>query len=62
MITQRTGWLMLALAWAYVATRITHAAIHLGPNTLRWRIRAYFASWLVLMGMWVTLVAALVRG
>jgi hypothetical protein len=59
MITQRGGLAMLILAWCYVAARIAHAAIHLGPNTLRWRIRAYFASWLVLMGMWVTLVAGL---
>ena len=62
MITQRGGMTMVILAWCYVAARIAHAAIHLGPNKLRWRIRAYFASWLVLMGMWVTLVAGLVRG
>ncbi len=62
MITQRGGLTIVILAWCYVAARIAHAAIHLGPNKLRWRIRAYFASWLVLMGMWVTLVAALLRG
>ena len=62
MITQRGGMTMVILAWCYVAARIAHAAIHLGPNTLRWRIRAYFASWLVLMGMWMTLVVGLARG
>ena len=58
MVTQRTGPLMVALAWAYVAARVVHAAIHLGPNRLRYRVRAYFASWLVLGAMWVTLVVA----
>ena len=62
MITQRGGMTLLILAWCYVAARIAHAAIHLGPNKLRWRIRAYFASWLVLVGMWVTLVARLALG
>ena len=65
MITPPGGALMVILAWGYVATRIAHAAIHLGPNTLRWRIRAYFVSWLVLMAMWIDLtvgVAQATRG
>lgn len=56
MVTGVTGLTMVALAWAYVATRIAHTAIHLGPNRLRWRIRAYFLSWVTLAAMWVTLV------
>jgi hypothetical protein len=56
MVTGVTGLVMVALAWAYVATRIAHTAIHLGPNKLRWRIRAYFLSWATLAAMWVTLV------
>jgi len=59
MITQRGGMTLVILAWCYVAARIAHAAIHLGPNKLRWRIRAYFASWLILMAMWVALIASL---
>ena len=62
MITQHAGALMVALAWAYVAARITHAAIHLGPNRLRWRIRAYAISWLVLMAMWIDLVVKVASG
>ena len=56
MVTHQTGTAMLALAWAYVAARLAHAYIHLGSNRLRLRIRAYFASWLVLAAMWVWLV------
>ena len=57
MFTRHAGVAMVVLAWGYVAARIAHAAIHLGPNRLRWRIRAYFASWLVLAAMWLVLVA-----
>ncbi|MDE2219229.1 MAG: MAPEG family protein [Gammaproteobacteria bacterium] len=56
MFTRHAGMAMVILAWCYVDARIAHAAIHLGPNRLRWRIRAYFASWLVLAAMWLVLV------
>lgn len=56
MVTGITGLVMVVLAWVYVATRIAHTAIHLGPNKLRWRIRAYFLSWFTLAAMWATLV------
>lgn len=55
MVTGETGTTMVALAWAYVAARVTHAWVHLGSNRLRWRMRAYFAGWLVLLAMWVLL-------
>ena len=58
MITQKGGTLMQTLAWCYVAARIVHAFIHMGPNRLRWRVRAYFVSWVVLVTMWVILVIA----
>jgi hypothetical protein len=61
MITQRGGITLLILAWCYVVARIAHAAIHLGPNKLRWRIRAYFASWVILMAMWVDLIAGVAQ-
>jgi hypothetical protein len=53
MVVGPGGWPMLALAWTYVATRYLHAWIHLGGNRVRYRLRAYFAGWLVLLGMWV---------
>ena len=55
MVTRTGGPVMLALAWVYVATRLVHAYIHLGPNRLRHRIRAYFAGWIVLTAMWAWL-------
>jgi hypothetical protein len=50
--------LTLVLAWAYVCSRVAHATIHLGSNALRWRIAAYFTSWIFLFALWVNLVLA----
>jgi hypothetical protein len=62
MITHFTGVAMQVLAWAYVAARLMHAYAHLGANRLRKRIRAYFVSWLILLGMWIYLVAGISLG
>lgn len=49
------GALLVMLAWAYVAFRYLHSAIHLSTNKVRWRFRAFVASWLVLIAYWVVL-------
>jgi hypothetical protein len=49
------GTLFLALAWIYVVLRVIHTAIHTGANKIYPRLTAYFASWLVLLAMWVFL-------
>jgi hypothetical protein len=56
MITRIDGLAMQALAWAYVAARVTHAYVHLGRNRIRHRLRAYFFSCFILLAMWVYLV------
>jgi len=56
MITGQTGTAMLVLAWLYVALRSLHAYIHTGRNRLPSRIKTFFASLLVLLGMWGTIV------
>ena len=53
MVTQTPGILIQLLAWCYVAARLVHAYIHLGSNLVRYRVRAYFSSWLVLLAMWI---------
>lgn len=55
MVTGVADPVLNALAWCYVAARLAHAYIHLGANRVRYRIRAYFASWLVLVAMWIYL-------
>ena len=60
--TQQVTLTLVVLAWAYVAARVVHAWIHVGANRLASRIRAYFASWLILAAMWVVLVGNLSAG
>jgi hypothetical protein len=54
MVTGLTGTLVVVLAWLYVALRYVHAWIHLGGNRVRYRMRAYFASWLCLLALWIS--------
>jgi hypothetical protein len=56
MVTGENATILAALAWVYVAMRVVHAYIHTGSNRLPPRIKIYFSSWLVLLGMWGTLV------
>ena len=58
MLAGITGWAVLSLAWAYVTARYVHAYIHLGGNRVRYRLRAYFVGWLLLLGLWVYVAAA----
>jgi hypothetical protein len=46
---------MIALAWLFVLTRIVHAAIHIGPNKVRWRSPAFALGFLVVALMWIKL-------
>ena len=56
MVTGENATILGALAWVYVAMRAVHAYVHTGSNRLPPRIKIYFSSWLVLLGMWGTLV------
>ncbi len=56
-----TSTLTVALAWLYVALRAVHSWIHTGSNALYPRIGAYFASWVVLLALWASVVAAVAR-
>lgn len=54
-VTDQAGLLPLTLAWAYVAARLVHSAIHLGSNDVLWRFRVYGISWMILAALWVVL-------
>jgi hypothetical protein len=56
MVLNEAALLFYLLAWLYVILRVLHAYIHTGRNRLRSRVRVYFASWIVLLFMWVDLV------
>jgi hypothetical protein len=55
------GLLLLAIAWAYVAARVVHAIIHLTGNRVRYRMRAYFLSWVLLLALWVHVVVRVIE-
>lgn len=47
--------LLVQLAWAYVALRVVHSAVHCTYNRVIHRFVAYAASTVVLLLMWVRL-------
>jgi hypothetical protein len=47
--------IMLALAWAFVASRVVHAAIHIGPNKVRWRGPVFGLGFVIVTAMWAKL-------
>jgi hypothetical protein len=51
--TQQSGWLPVALAWAYVLLRIAHSWVHLTSNKVLLRFRLFALSWLVLLLLWL---------
>jgi hypothetical protein len=53
---------LVALGWAYVATRLAHTAIHVTSNKVMWRFRAFLASWIVLVAYWAVLGVGLLPG
>ena len=46
---------LVALAWAFVASRVVHAAIHIGPNKVRWRGPLFIVGFLIVTAMWAKL-------
>ncbi|MEI5663628.1 MAPEG family protein [Bosea sp. CCNWYY174] len=53
-----TGYVMAALAWAYVATRVVHTLVHTGTNSLKQRALIFAAGIACLFFMWVGIVVA----
>lgn len=52
---------VLALAWAYVATRCLHSWIHCTYNRVKHRFYVFLASNVVLWALWIVLAIALLR-
>ena len=48
--------IMIVLAWLFVLTRLLHAAIHIGPNKVRWRFPAFAVGVLIVAVMWIKLL------
>ena len=58
--TEADNLVALGLAWAFVALRYAHAAIHVTSNDLRYRSPIFAAGYLALAAMWVWLGAWMV--
>lgn len=58
-ITQLTTVLLLACAWGYVFLRAAHTYVHLTGNKVIRRFQLYFASCIVLFGMWALFLVRL---
>jgi hypothetical protein len=56
------GTLAIVLAWAFVASRIVHAYIHVTSNKLRDRRPAFIAGFVILAALWVLVIIRLVVG
>ena len=55
LLTKGADSIMLVLAWLFVLTRVVHAAIHVGPNKVRWRTPAFALGFLIVAIMWIKL-------
>jgi hypothetical protein len=55
LITNGADTVMIVLAWLFVLTRIVHAAIHIGPNKVRWRTPVFALGLLIIAVMWIKL-------
>ena len=49
--TGATGYIMAVLAWLYVATRVIHTLVHIGPNQIPVRGGVFAIGVLCLVGM-----------
>lgn len=58
-VTKTGGGFVLAMAWIFVASRIVHAAVHIGPNKVTWRGSVFLAGFIAVTAMWVALARRL---
>ena len=53
LFTAQSSTSLLVLAWAFVATRLFHALIHVTTNHMGRRFYAFFAGSMILLVMWI---------
>lgn len=62
-VTGQSGWLIVTLAWLYVALRAVHSWVHLTSNVVLLRFRLFAVSWIVLIVLWLAVFAGIaIRG
>lgn len=53
MITSKVDWIQVGLSWGFLIARLLHSYIHTGSNSVPLRMRAFLASVVCVMVMWV---------
>ncbi|MGL5363324.1 MAG: MAPEG family protein [Bosea sp. (in: a-proteobacteria)] len=53
------GWIMVTLAWVYVASRVVHTLIHVTSNIVMRRAYAFFVGVIALIAMWIGIIATI---
>ena len=53
MITGFIDFVLIGLAWAFVASRLLHCIVHTGANRVATRFKVFVAGLVFLIGMWV---------
>ena len=61
LITRKADYIMIMLAWIFVALRIVHAFIHLTTNKIELRGPIFFVGALVLTIMWGLFIVDVIR-
>ncbi len=51
-VTALVDWVSVGLAWLFMASRIVHAAIHIGPNIVLYRFRAFLFGFVTVVVLW----------
>lgn len=59
MIVPLVGLPVLATAWFFVAARLAHAYLHIGPNKLLPRMSVFMVSCLAVLVLWIQIVIAI---
>ncbi|GGD35222.1 MAPEG family protein [Aureimonas glaciei] len=54
-ITNGASWLAVVVAWIFAVSRLVHAAIHLGPNTIALRMPAFAVGVAAVAVLWIIL-------
>ena len=53
---------MIALAWAFVVTRLVHAGIYTTTNAIRQRFTAFLVGAVILLVMWAIFAVRIIAG
>ncbi|MEZ5850257.1 MAG: MAPEG family protein [Hyphomicrobiaceae bacterium] len=62
LVAQKADGAMLALAWGFAGSRIVHAAIHVGPNVVKWRAVVFVVGVAIVLAMWLLLAWRILSG